>query len=624
MTIFASRGPLSGLPVLVSFLLFSVTAFGAQIQNQPVEFITSTPLSAFSDRSGLWPHVEIAGDTVESAGRSLLDNLNSIPGLQARELGSPVISIRGSSQSDRVLRLFEGVPLNLADGVGGSELFIPKEALSSVRLFKGPASVFFGSSAMAGAIDHRLRIFERPAARIGLLHNETVLNPPSTFIVAPFRKGNSSAQLSAFHERNSGQYKFDSVSSGRSGLRESNSSNISRIVGFGAHRAERFKLESYFVLAHSDTESPGSLSVPTRVKVESEGSLLALNGEYEFSPSTRLSMRASDVRIWGLYDRGTAFESNSFTTRTALSSDLVVQTSADLIVHNFVDIKYDLFNASYAGERRHHDFTHELGQSYEVSLSPVISLQPSFRYLPKSGTLLTNLGIIQNLEDRRVWVTYAEGYRQPSLSDLHSNVSYFKGNLDLKAERSTSMEVGFLNEHGKRYGGYFDGFSYGGAVYRILYENLVDTVSIDNDTTTKSNQGKAHAFGAELSAAYSFSIWSLSISYNYLESENQDTREPLRLAPDHQLSLSLSQQLGPIIIEVQNTAWSPFYDRQPESNTLKKIRGWNTFDLTARTIGLSDWEVQGGVLNLFDEPRELTLGFPEPQRRFFASVLRFF
>ena len=90
------------------------------------------------------------------------------------------------------------------------------------------------------------------------------------------------------------------------------------------------------------------------------------------------------------------------------------------------------------------------------------------------------------------------------------------------------------------------------------------------------------------------------------------------------MSASVSQQLGPVIIEARETLWSEFYDRDPSTSQLRTLPSWNTFDFEFHTIGLTDWEFRGGVLNLFDRPRELTIGYPEPQRRFYASALRSF
>jgi hypothetical protein len=56
----------------------------------------------------------------------------------------------------------------------------------------------------------------------------------------------------------------------------------------------------------------------------------------------------------------------------------------------------------------------------------------------------------------------------------------------------------------------------------------------------------------------------------------------------------------------------------------KDTWSWNTLDLTVRTIGLNDYVVQAGLLNILDQPRMYTRDYPEPQRRFFLTLERIF
>ena len=87
--------------------------------------------------------------------------------------------------------------------------------------------------------------------------------------------------------------------------------------------------------------------------------------------------------------------------------------------------------------------------------------------------------------------------------------------------------------------------------------------------------------------------------------------------------MSLSNAIGPAVIELKETIWSPYIDKDL-ANVTHELSGWQTTDLNIRTLGMTDWEIRGGILNLFDRSRELTYGYPEEQRRFYLSALRFF
>ncbi|MES2962377.1 MAG: TonB-dependent receptor plug domain-containing protein, partial [Bdellovibrionota bacterium] len=211
-------------------LVTSFEALAQQIQNQPVEIVRAAPLSSFSERAGAWPSLEIPEARLTNDRSDLSERLNALPGLQARTNGSPVLSIRGSGQADRTLRLFEGLPLNMADGVGASEFFLPTETIGSLNVIKGPSSVFYGGSAMAGALDHRVRFFERNAIRTTASDEGGWLGSRSLFgaLVLPESKHVDRGQLTLFHERTPGRFPFTSTSTTRSGRRESNSSDLSR------------------------------------------------------------------------------------------------------------------------------------------------------------------------------------------------------------------------------------------------------------------------------------------------------------------------------------------------------------------------------------------------------------
>lgn len=596
----------------------------AQIQNQPVEIVRAAPLSSFSERAGAWPSYDIPEDRLTSDRSDLSERMNQVPGLQMRTNGSPVLSIRGSGQADRTLRLFEGLPLNMADGVGASEFFLPTEVLGSLSLIKGPASVFYGGSAMAGALDHRLKFFDGHALRVLAADDGGWLGPRSVLGVAALPRNATfeKSQISLFHERTPGRYPFVSTSTTRSGRRESSAADLTRATIASDARLGSWSLRLRSLGGKSVGESPGALTFPFASTYDTTVSLASLEARRDFDEGEFLSLRLSDSRIWGLYDRDTATSSSSVATRSALSVDDRTMLGG-IGARTFGDLVTQSIGASYLGSARFHQFDADVGQSWEVPVSASWMLQPSYRYRSSSGHWAKALGLLNDSGPSRRFLTYSEGYRTASLSDRFGNYGTFRGNPSLKPESSWSVETGFVEERGERYGAYLDGWALGASTYFTRYTDLVDSQTV-GATQTKANVGEARALGLEVNAATSLSVWLLSLSYNYLDAKNETVNEPLRLSPHHQLAVSVAQQLGPVLIELRDTYWSEFADRDPASGALVTLPSWTTVDLEFRSVGLTDWEVRAGVLNVFDRPRELTLGYPEPQRRVFASALRSF
>ena len=601
----------------------------AQVQNQPLEIVTASPLSAVSERVGSWPVYELDQELMQHGNASIAESLNSVPGMAVRESGSPVVSIRGSAQADRVLRLLEGIPLNTADGVGANDIFFPIEILKSATIIKGPASVFYGPAAMAGALDHRLRIFERPAVGVTLSTENDFksLGTRSLLAVAPFGKSGPPteplSQISIFREARPGNFSYDAISTDDSGERNNNDSDTTRGTLFTQFGLGKTKIRALSVLARNSGESPGSLLSPFISTFDNSAFLGSVEGVLPLSSTNQLSARITQANLWGLYDGGTSSQTTSFNTRSALSLDGRFLLGERVLSQTFVDLTHQELAASYLDDTRYYQDDADIGEILQISATPTLDLSPSLRYNSRTKETFGALSITKGFSQHKVYATYSQGYRTPSLTDLYADFSKFKGNPDLKAERSSSVELGGFLEQGDRYSGFFDGLLARLAAYHTDYSNLIDSRT-EGAIQTKENVGEARVLGVETTIGYTISVWTFNIGYNLMDARNVTDDEPLRLSPKNQVTLSIAQQLGPVVIEAKETIWSAYYDRDPNSNELVELPGWETFDLTFRTLAITDWEFNGGIINVFDEPRELTIGYPEPQRRYFISALRSF
>lgn len=597
----------------------------AQIQNEPTEVVTAPAPAPFSERSGLWPADRLSHETFDSDRSSLTERWNTIPGVQARESGSPTLSIRGSAQADRVLKLFDGAPLNMGDGVGATDLLIPSEVMSGVSLMKGPASVFYGPSAMAGVVDHSLRYFDETTLTGSLADAGGQFGDSRAALIVPFRRDHKTVgQVSVLTEKDPGRFLYRSTTSSQAGRRDQNSQTLLRATAatdlpFG----DGWLFSARVVEAKSDGETPGSLYYVSPTFIRTAGSLATAQLSRRLSNATLVSLRLSDVRIWGDYfDESFASRTTSFASRTSLFADLNVALTDALLVKSFADLSTNKLTASYTGDSEFNQSDADLGQSFELALSPELSVQPAYRYSTHYGQIFKSFAAILSTQPVSYSFKIGEGFRAPSLSDRFGNFGTFRANPSLKPEREWSAELGASYESGRRYADYLEGIALKGSVFYTSYNDLVDTLTVGG-TSTKINAGEARTTGAEASATYGYKVWSASMGYTYLDANNLTAHTPLRLAPRHQAVLTLAQFFGPFLIEAKETLWSSFYDTNT-SGVLTELPSWQTFDLTFRTLALTDWELRGGVLNLFDESRELTFGYPEPQRRFFLAATRSF
>lgn len=117
------------------------------------------------------------------------------------------------------------------------------------------------------------------------------------------------------------------------------------------------------------------------------------------------------------------------------------------------------------------------------------------------------------------------GYKAPSLSQLHNGISGVTaqgtvntvGNPDLKPEESISYETGLYYENEAGLNANVTGFY-------TEYKNKIVSYSIDDNTNSYTNSGKARTDGIEF--ASTFPLWSdvlsLSLNYTYTQSKQKD------------------------------------------------------------------------------------------------------
>ncbi|RVS91884.1 TonB-dependent receptor [Citrobacter freundii] len=140
------------------------------------------------------------------------------------------------------------------------------------------------------------------------------------------------------------------------------------------------------------------------------------------------------------------------------------------------------------------------------------------------------------------------GYKAPSLSQLHNGISGVTaqgtvntvGNPDLKPEESISYETGLYYENNAGLNANITGFY-------TEYKNKIVSYSIDDNTNSYTNSGKARTDGVEF--ASTFPLWSdvltLSLNYTYTQSRQKDGDNkgaPLSYTPKHMANARLNWQ----------------------------------------------------------------------------------
>jgi len=117
--------------------------------------------------------------------------------------------------------------------------------------------------------------------------------------------------------------------------------------------------------------------------------------------------------------------------------------------------------------------------------------------------------------------------RFPTMKDLYGSQA---GNPDLREERGSSWEAGFV---------YTKAVRLSGAVFHRRIRDLIQSTRNADGWLTPVNVGRARITGFELGARVRRDRLRLSADYTYLDSKDVDTELPLPLVPESRVSLIL-------------------------------------------------------------------------------------
>ncbi|AHK20006.1 glycosyl transferase [Yersinia similis] len=212
------------------------------------------------------------------------------------------------------------------------------------------------------------------------------------------------------------------------------------------------------------------------------------------------------------------------------------------------------------------------------------------------------------------------GYKTPSLAQLHNGISGVTGqgtittigNPKLDPESSVNTEVGVYYENET-------GFGANATLFHNRFRNKINSVSIDNTTSTYTNVGKAITQGIEIASTIPLwsDDWILGINYTFTDSEQKDgnnkgarlTNTPKNMA-NARLSWNINEQLSTWLKAeyrsktarfTQNYANLSAANKVVYSNLGSDFKPFSMLNLGATYKVTKDVTLNGAVNNLLDK-----------------------
>lgn len=596
---FARAAAILGLALLA-------TAFSSEASAQqasPVsESVVVTATAVPEDQTNLGAATTvITRQQIESSGmRTVAEVLRSVPGLDLVQSGDAgaltSVLLRGANSNDTLL-LVDGVRMNSPYFAGYDFSTLTTENVERIEIARGPFSALYGSDAMGGVI----QIFTRPALA-GLSGRASV------------EAGNAGEREGeAFAAVGSGAWGV--TASARDGQLGGDRPNADWKERSGSVRVEghwgdtlRAALEAGLVDGEAGTPGPVGAETPHARSPWWE-ERLALPVSWKSSADNAVTFLLARVVSKPGFDDP---DSDFFASTRAQSVQSRVSdtwTSGDNRLTGFASYERGTVDS---GSNFGVDLDGQTTTIWGVGLEDTAKLPwgltatGGFRYDRHSefGSAWSPRATLSWLSADSLWKVRASagtGFRAPTVGELFFP---FVGNPNLKAEHSTSYELG-----AERY------LAKGRVEASLFWSDFRDLIVYDFGLGQDFNVGRARTRGVEVSWREDVApTLFVDAGYTYLDAEDRDTGFALIRRPRHRAFVGGSWTAAGLTVSPRAT----FVGRRPDNDALtgarKESPSYVRLDLFVRYEG-APVSPYVRLQNLADCRYEEVNGYPAPRRR---------
>lgn len=522
----------------------------------------------------------------------------SILGFGVAQGGAGAINIRGigSSPNTQVLVLIDGHPQY--QGIFGHPLpdaYVASD-VEKVELIRGPASVLYGSNAMAGAIN----IITKKQQKEGL----------SASLNAVYGSYNTQKYAGTVGYKKDKFNLFASLNHGRTdGIRENTDFKITNGYLKGGYDVnENWKLSADFNLAQYNANDNGPVHTPapfnidvlrgkTSLALENkyeklEGALKVYHnfGDHEFSDGFISSDRNSGVMFYQTYH---------LFANTHITGGLDVKQYGGIANKGMAANKYKTVNeyAGYALVRQKVAGFVDLNAGLRFEHNSVFGEE----WIPMVGAA------VRASETTSLKTSVSKGFRSPTIMELY----LYAANPTLLPESMINYEVSWLQS--------FFGHKLNTELTAFLSEgdNMIQVVGVPSPPK-RQNIGAFSNHGIEFSAKYTLTKQlNLQANYTYLA-----MKKIMIGAPRHQFNINMNYQYQWFNFNLSAQHVNRLYALLVGVNPETLVRLSNFTLMNARASAKISKQLQVFVAghNLLNQSFEINEGYPMPGINFHGGV----
>lgn len=534
---------------------------------------------------------------------SVAQLFSAVPGLHAVPAGSPgqqtSVFVRGT-ESDQVLVLWNGIPLNDPYFGGFNWAFLPTEGVARVEVVPGPFSALYGSSAAGGVV--QVLTGSRQGVRLDAEGGE---HGYARLALAAGWPGERLGLDLSGHRREGGSELPNDDYEGR---------ELAARLGWSVTPSTEVGLLGRWNDSQTGIPPSGIFDGPQRriAWEETDWALPASAVAGAWSLESLLSQVRYDNAFrdpddpfgFVAQDTDSRADRGRAVVRRQLSGGGWWAAGAEGERLEVSDRSNFGRNLAAAEQRTWAGFSqlHLEGERWGAELG--VRHDDNDVY---GGHTSPRLGAVVAVgRQLRLRGSYGEGFRAPSLGELFFPLF---GNPDLRPERSESLEVAVEATPGAwRFG--LTGFS----------TELEDLIDFDFATLRNVNVGRARSRGVEGSVARTLSRGRIELGGSRLEAESRDTGQPLLRRPEESayLLVTLRPAAWTWSLHAQHVGTRP--DVDPVTGARTDNPSYQRLDLAARWQARSWLAPYARVENLADQRYQPALGFPAPGRTLVAGV----
>lgn len=591
--------------------------------------------------------------------RSVLDLVRDIPGVESSGVPrttamQPVI--RGLGDERIVLRL-DGARNNFNAGHRG-RTFVDPELLRQVEVLRGPASTLYGSGALGGAISLRTINAEdilQPGAHFGGVASmgwQSQGSGPRGSLALGARAGDFSVlgAMAGFTNNNFTDGRGTTIP-----YSEDDATSVLGKLGWspGHHRFElsamRFQNNNTLPIAASTATTT---SITDRETVQES---LSLRWSYAdpamplLAPqvviyrnhvdieerrltgtrardATQLTTTGIDAQNTSRFGLG-AFGSHALTVGFEYYRDEQEGTSNGAARTQFPTAQQSILGLFAQDEITIGAFTLTPGvrlDRFEQESPNGLNDRNQDRVSPR-----ISLGW-QVLPWMQPYVSYAEGFRAPSMTELYVGGQHFPGNFfvpnpNLRPEVSRNKEAGVNLRFADvlRDG---DRLRVRLSAFRNDIDDFIEQTVLATTTVTR-NIGQARIEGVEAEAQYDAGVWWLGLGASALKGDNMETDQPLASIPAHRVSLNAGYRfLDQGVTVGGRISATAEQDRAPRTpGVAQQTSGYGLLDLFASWTPTSAPNVRlaVGIDNVFDHAYRRSTWNSDPVPNFYETGRNF-